>query len=87
MKKLHVMAAGVLAATLLAACGGGDDYVAPGAQDPAGEVPSSAAASVDAYTRYGIAQVKATSETDEPLGVNLVTVAPTSETDEALSVN
>ena len=67
--------------SMIAACGGSSD---PGPETPpppvaSNEVPASATASTEAYTRYAASLLP--SETAEPLDVSKV-VAPTSESEE-----
>ncbi len=80
MKTLNVMA--LLACTLaLAACGDSPDNAPDVGGQPAGntgQVPASATVSTAAYVAY-TGRLTA-SETDRPLGVNMVT-PPTSETE------
>jgi len=78
MKKRFTLLCGVAAASVLAACGGGggDDGTSGGPQ-AFNQVPASASASVEAYTRY--AGSLANTETGLPLGVAEVK-PPTSET-------
>ena len=67
------------AAVSLAGCWGGDDDPVPqaAAQD---QVPASVTASLSAYVTY--AQALISSETAEPLGLDLVASAPTSENED-----
>lgn len=82
MKNLQLVVTSVLAATLLAACGGGDDDVVAPPVATVNQVPASASVSSVAYTQFGITQIAAVSETDDPLSTDTVTLAPTSETDD-----
>ena len=89
MKQGFTWAMGLVGASLLAACGGGDDYVAPVVPPVVPpvvtEVPGSASASSLAYTQY--ATTLNASETVEPLSVDTVAAAPVSETDDPIAIN
>jgi hypothetical protein len=75
-------AAGALAATLLAGCGGGSD--GPPVDDAPSRVPASATASPAAYTAY-VAGLRA-DDRREPVGLEGL-VPPTTETAEPAAVD
>ncbi|MBT9494473.1 MAG: hypothetical protein IV107_19460 [Paucibacter sp.] len=80
--------AALLAAAGLSACNGSDDDDTPvPIPIPVAntEVPASAAASPEAYSRYALSLNA--SETAEPLGLDKVVEAPGSESAEPLDLN
>lgn len=85
---VHTLGMALVAAGLLAACGGGDDYIEPVVPPAvAASVPDSALASSSAYTQFVSQTATASSETSEPLTASNVNVPPSSETDEPVSVS
>ena len=89
MNKQLLLCSVLLAALGLTACGsgGGDDAPPPVVVPPPApvtEVPSSAAASADAYRSYA-AGLTAT-EVAEPLGLDKVAEAPVSDTTEPADI-
>jgi hypothetical protein len=77
-----VFAASALAGLFLAACGGGGAPPAPAPGPPpaptAAQVPVSAAASIEAWEAFTIAQ--APDDRSEPMRLDLIASVPTSET-------
>ena len=82
MKKTWLIAMSM--ATVLTACGGGDDTPAP--PPVTTEVPASASASVGGFVSYLKLLVVAMADTLEPVDVSAVT-PPTTDTNEPDSVD
>ena len=83
MKTKLLLSMIVIAGGLSACFGGGDEVPTPMPPLAEAEVPASASASPEAYSRY--AGSVAASETAEPLGLDAV-VPPVSETAEPIDV-
>jgi hypothetical protein len=85
--KIKVTLSAIAAAALVAACGGGSDFVNPPA--PTSEVPASASASIDGFIAYLAALVAtppSTTDALEPVDTSMVT-PPTDETSEPQKVD
>ncbi len=74
---------GALSSLLLAACGGNSDAPAPPPPAPATQVPASAAASDAALEMFAIGLP--TTDTAEPLTLELVPTLPSSETEDPIA--
>ncbi len=81
MKTTSLFMLTALMAAGLSACGGIDSSAAPAVT----QVPESAAASSQAFAEY--VRDLPSSETQEPLSLDLVATAPTSEADDQIILN